>query len=318
MNTGAPRTDANITEMLNSHSCSSPAGDRMGSAENRRAWVYPTRAVWLLSLFFCALLHGQAQTLFDAALGTLPEEQGWSYLAVGNVIEMLTNDAALLDSSGATSTHAGWGEVVAAPLNRTNAFTLLLSLQLRSETHNNTNRAGFSLIVLGDDKRGIELGFWTNEVFAQADSPLFTHAEDASLATTNAFAEYALTIRSTNYLLQAGGLPLLSGPVRDYTAFDGIPDPYQTADLIFFGDDTGSAAAAVEVREMTLIRAPTLAIDRTGVIVWQGVQGRNYTVEASSNLTSWAREGTAISVESTFRFTNSSAASSRFFRVVFP
>ena len=111
-----------------------------------------------------ALDAAHAQTLYDASFGTLPETQGWSYLAVGDALEVITNHSVLLDTSGTTSTHAGWGEVASAPLNRTDAFTLLFTVQLNSETHNTENRAGFSVIVIGDDRRGIELGFWTGTV----------------------------------------------------------------------------------------------------------------------------------------------------------
>lgn len=34
-------------------------------------------------------------------------------------------------------------------------------------TTNNTTRAGYSVILLGHDAKGIELGFWTNEIWAQ-------------------------------------------------------------------------------------------------------------------------------------------------------
>ena len=42
------------------------------------------------------------------------------------------------------------------------------ALKLLSETHSTNDRAGLSLIVLSSDLRGIELGFWTNEIWAQS------------------------------------------------------------------------------------------------------------------------------------------------------
>ena len=38
------------------------------------------------------------------------------------------------------------------------------------------------------DARGIELGFWTTSVWAQADSPMFTRAENTNFPTTAACA----------------------------------------------------------------------------------------------------------------------------------
>ena len=261
---------------------------------------------------------GWAQTLYDAGLGTLPEDQGWGYLAVGNALETVVDQALLLDTGGTTSVHAGWAQAAAVPLNRTNSFTLLFSVRISSEVHNNANRAGFSVIVLGEDQRGIELGFWEDTIFAQADSPLFTHAEDVTFSTTNAAVDYALTMRATNYVLTAGGAPLLSGPIRDYSAFDGFPDPYSTANFLFFGDDTGSAAASIQLRRVALVHPPTLSFSSPGVISWTGVSSQIYTVQSSTNLAEWVAAGIATSSDDLFRFTNSPPQSSQFFRVTFP
>jgi hypothetical protein len=269
-------------------------------------------------LLLAASPSARAQTLYDASLGTLPEAQGWLYGSFGNVTKTVTNDSVLFDTSATTSTEAGWSEFGAADLNRTNGFTLLFNVLLNSETHVSTNRAGFSIIVLGDDKRGIELGFWTNTVFAQSDSPLFTHAEDAHFSTTGSFVNYALNLHATNYILQANGTPILSGPVRNYTAFSGAPDPYSTPNFIFFGDDTTSASASVNVRALTLILPPTLTTSAPGVISWTGVSNQTYIVQASTDLISWGRVGEATSPNGSFGFTNGSTELSQYFRIAFP
>ncbi|NJR49356.1 MAG: hypothetical protein HC780_07050 [Leptolyngbyaceae cyanobacterium CSU_1_3] len=58
------------------------------------------------------------------------------------------------------------GYAITAPaafaLNRTRGYTLGFNVQLLSEDHSSNDRAGFSVIALGSDKRGIELGLWTN------------------------------------------------------------------------------------------------------------------------------------------------------------
>lgn len=273
------------------------------------------KGIWLFALGTVAA-HGQA--LYDAALATPPEAQGWVYLAVGTTIEVATNRSVLIDTSERAGTHAGWAQVTAAPLDRAKGFTLLLAAKINSETHDNDHRAGFSLIVLGDDRRGIELGFWVDTVFAQSDSPLFTHAEEARVVMTNDFVEYGLSMFGTNYSLVADGAPLLKGPVRDYTSFDGFPNPYSTPNFLFMGDDTSSAAASVSIRRVTLIHAPALNIANPGVITWAGVKDQSYTVESSADFKSWAALSRVTTPDGEVRFTNSSIHAHEFYRVVFP
>ena len=259
----------------------------------------------------------RAQTLYTADLGTLPEAQGWSYAGLGPVTEMLAGNSVLLDTTASTSTEAGWGNASAGDLNRTNGFTLLIHARVNTEAHTSVNRAGFSLIVLGDDKHGIELGFWTNTIFAQTDTPLFTHGEDVSFSTTNAFVTYALTLLATNYILAANGVTILTGPIRNYTAFNGFPNPYSTPNFIFMGDDTTSAAGSENIGWVALIQPPKLAIAAPGIVSWTGVSNQTYTVLAGTNLTSWGSAGAATSANNSFRFTNSIPAN-QFFRVVYP
>ena len=127
-------------------------------------------ARWLCStsgLGACVLITvatAQAQVLYDAAVGTLPDAQGWSYLNLGGTPAALTNESVFIDTSSAAGIQAGWAELAPVPLNRTNGFTVLFTLQLESESHTTDNRAGLSVIVLGEDRRGIELGFWTGTV----------------------------------------------------------------------------------------------------------------------------------------------------------
>src|SRR5262249_25272327 len=115
--------------------------------------------------------------------------------------------------------------------------------------------------------KGVELGFWSNQVWAQNDSPLFTHGEGASFDTTKALTDYALTVLGGSYSLSADGQPLLGGPVRDYSAF-GLP--YTLKIFLFFGDDTSSAWARVEIARVTLGAVPepsSLALAGLGAVV---------------------------------------------------
>ena len=258
----------------------------------------------------------RAQVLFDGALG-LPSAQGWAFFATGGS-QALNNGAVQLDTSAVNTYQGGYSLIAPTALNHTNGFTLEFTAQVLAEAHANTNRAGFSVILLAGDKRGIELGFWTNTIFAQADSPLFSHAEDANFPTSSGFVTYGLTLRTTDYVLRANGTPILTGPLRNYEAFAGFPDPYSTPDLIFFGDDTTSAGGVIALKKVVLITAPKLSLVSSQLITWTGVAGQSYTVLTSSNLVTWDAVQTVTSATSGFSYTNNAGAMAQFFRVSYP
>jgi len=56
------------------------------------------------------------------------------------------------------------------------------------------------------------------------------------------------------YRIGTGGdaIGLLNGPLRDYSAFSGPIDPYETPDFLFLGDDTTSAQAGVQIARVAL------------------------------------------------------------------
>jgi hypothetical protein len=121
------------------------------------------------------------------------------------------------------------------------------------------DRAGFSVIALSSDARGIELGFWPDQVWAQEDGTaeppngtLFTHAESALCDTISRLAAYTLTVRGDGYELSSDGATILRGRLRDYTSFDGPVNPYRTPNFIFLGDDTGSARAKIRLAHVAV------------------------------------------------------------------
>lgn len=258
----------------------------------------------------------QAQVLFDGTLG-LPATQGWTFFATGGS-QSLNGGAVQWDTAAANSFQGGYSLGVPTELKRTNGFTLEFTLQVLTESHANTNRAGFSVILLAEDRSGIELGFWTNTIFAQADAPLFTHAEDSIFPTSAGFVTYALTLRATNYVLRADGTPILAGPIRNYEAFSGFPDPYSTPNFLFFGDNTTSAGGGLALKRVVLITAPQLSITGGRALSWTGVAGQTYTVLASSNLVHWEAVQAVTSVTSSFSYTNNSSTTAQFFRVSYP
>jgi len=258
----------------------------------------------------------RAQVLFEGAQG-LPVQQGWTFFATGGS-QSLNNGAVQWDTSTVNSYQGGYSLTAPTALKRTNGFTLEFTLQLATETHANTNRAGFSLILLADDRSGVELGFWTNAIFAQTDSPLFTHGEDTNFSTSAGFVTYALTLRALDYVLRANGTPILSGPIRNYEAFTGFPDPYSTPNFMFFGDDTTSAGGVLALKRVVLVTPPQLSLLDGRLLSWTGVAGQSYTVLASSNLVTWEAMQSITSPSNQFSYTNNSSAAVQFFRVSYP
>ena len=128
-------------------------------------------------------------------------------------------------------------------LNPADGFTVGLDVQINTESHTintsvNSNRAGFGLIDLGDDKKGIELEFWGDDVWVQNSD--FTHGEDFVFNTEAASHHYDLTVKGTTYTLSADNTQILTGSTRDYSARGA---PYTLPNYISIGDDTAEAEA---------------------------------------------------------------------------
>ncbi|MBD0327909.1 MAG: VCBS repeat-containing protein, partial [Pyrinomonadaceae bacterium] len=236
---------------------------------------------------------GNTLVLYDGNTGKKPEESGaainapWfayqtipqlgtaTTSATSATTNLITNNTAY---AGYTNYGTSGTSLTSNPLNslfptldRNSGFVVSFGLQVNSQTlaatanKNNdgkTDRAGFSVIVLDQDKKGIELGFLTDQIFAQDDGTtqkdpslepdtsgnsfktLFTQAERVNFNTTTTVVNYDLAILGDNYTLLADGVAKLTGKVRDYTAAtipSPIPDVYEKPNFLFFGDDTPSA-----------------------------------------------------------------------------
>jgi hypothetical protein len=188
-----------------------------------------------------------------------------------NATQTISGSATLLDSAIAddTTTYAGYNNYNVSQnlvnpqfpaLERSSGYVLAFTVRIPEEATTNPNRAGFSVIAQSSDvaagvPSSIELGFQDGRVFAQDEG--FEAAE----ATTGfnpvgraTFTRYELAVQGDSYQLHANGRTILSGSLRDYTAFEGPIDPYETPNFIFFGDDTTSARARVEIAAIQLRR----------------------------------------------------------------
>jgi hypothetical protein len=205
-------------------------------------------------------------TLYDGALGGTPDTQGFLYLTKPSspqARQSFSNGATILTTTLQISDQAGYfaNPFQMPQLDRTAGYTVGFTAQVLEEIHNNNDRAGFSVIVLSKDLKGIELGFWQNQVWAQS-GPQFTHAETTTLDTTAGLIDYELTILGNSYTLTGGGATL-SGPLRDYSSFG---NPYTTANFLFLGDDTTSAGARIRLAKVDIVTAepPTATATATG------------------------------------------------------
>ena len=211
--------------------------------------------IFLLSSLQPVAADTDTLVLYDGALGGTPDEQLFEYVAANTILppqdvmatQTYSAPLTILDTMPEIRDYAGYGitPTLAPVLTRTLGFTLNFTIRLSSEAHIDTDRAGFSVILLGSDAQGIELAFWEDEIWAQADDPLFTHAEGAAYDTTAVLTDYALSIHDDSYQLAINTTTILTGSVRDYSAWEpplpGMDDPYEQPNFIFFGDNTTSA-----------------------------------------------------------------------------
>jgi hypothetical protein len=247
-----------------------------------------------VGLLGCQSLHVCADviTLYD---GTgRPSQQSWlTYFALplGSATETILGTGVRLETNA--ETRAGYSNYLpvlppATPslknnsfptLNRTDGFALQFQVAIDSESHLNDNRAGFSVILLGSDQRGIELGFWTDRIWAQETD--FVQSEGVALDTTQ-LRTYELRVLGEQYDLREDGISRLTGAVRNYSGF-GVP--YNLSNYLFLGDNTTSAGANARFGAIVLqpnlssVPEPTSAFLVAVVVGWMA-RRRPYRVKA--------------------------------------
>lgn len=223
-------------------------------------------------------------TLYDPDLQNTPSDQVFEYAEVGTplyceippyyfcpmpaiVTKVYSSSimGTIFDSTYQKPDYAGYAitPTLAPTLKREEGFKLDFTLNIVEEDHSTPDRAGFVVILLADDMKGIEVSFWEDEIWVQEDNdsnspPLFTHAEGVPYTTT-AWIDYELEIISDTYSLSANNTEVLSGTVRDYTAWESptipgytFPDPYETPNLIFFGDNSSQGGSQTWIRDIVI------------------------------------------------------------------
>ena len=192
--------------------------------------------------------------------------QGWMYasfpLMSARATQSVEGAGTVLDTTSAMSDMAGYVYrrlPPAPPLDRSMGFRVLFSLRIAKENHVSSHRAGFSLIALSNDLKGVELAFWKDEIWAQGDRPLFTKSETSGpFDAESRPVDYGLTIRGDVYTLAADGVTILRGPLKDYSSLNSPPFDfvYRQPNFLFLGDNTGPAAARVVIGSIRIGSAP--------------------------------------------------------------
>lgn len=214
-----------------------------------------------LSLFRVALTAVDSTTVwYDAAFGTTPDQQSMEFEESDGF--SLSSDAEQFYIDGATTLsttitmgdYAGYGILPenSPTLVAADGFKMTFTVQVTDETHNRAERSGFSVILLDNTAKGIELGFHENVIYAREGNGanLFGYAEDVAFDTTNKTV-YELAILNNTYTLFASGSAILTGAIRDYSDNEPplaiIPDPYEEPNFIFLGDNTTSASGVIRL-----------------------------------------------------------------------
>lgn len=226
------------------------------------------RRIAMLVLAFLLAFGQQGRavdiTLYNAAAGQLPESQPWLFYAQdagtgGSISKNLVTAGTSLATNNVG--RAGWSNTIPIlnifknssfpTLNPAAGYALEWSMQVLTEGHSSNDRAGTSVILLGNDNKGVELGFWADQVWAQSANPLFSHGESALFDTSSSSVQYRLEVQGPAYLLYANGSQILSGPTRSYAAQGSAP--YTLNNYLFLGDDTTSAGATTEFGSIRLV-----------------------------------------------------------------
>jgi hypothetical protein len=234
----------------------------------------------ILTFLSLAAVSAKAATIYDGSLGTGPSAQGLTYQSLfGTAVETVGASSVTLDTTSSSSISAGYHGTAGSPssipvLDRTTGFTVSFTVRMLSESHANTDRAGFSVIALASDKQGIELDFWTNEIWEQTASPAFTHGAGMAFDTTAGLLQYDLNITGGTYTLKNGATTLLTGSVKDYSALNPV---YDQASFLFFGDNTTSAQSQFEMSHIAVAvpEPATAGLVAAGLLAcWTGTRRR--------------------------------------------
>jgi hypothetical protein len=244
----------------------------------------------------------QATTLYDGTSGVTPNNYnapnpylGFTTINPSNIAGPAgsqtydsTTQSTILNSSGSESYYSGYRNYnatvnpsnpsVILPTSLINpsfpsldpqaGYTISFTAKMAAQTNNGANgpyRAGFSILVVSDNLKAIEIGFRnpntqtnTPDIFSQNNSSFNSVGEsNGNLGDIlDNFTTYNLAIAGNQYTLFTGGTILLQGALRDYSSASGFGSAvYQTPNFLFLGDDTTSAGGTTYLQNISLTTA---------------------------------------------------------------
>ena len=236
--------------------------------------------------------------LFDGLLGTAPASQGWTFIAdpiLGHsVTQSVGPQFTALDTRDPITDRGGYFvrnplfPTIAHPLmptiDRAVGFVVEFELRVEDERHTTgpagddngdglDDRSGYAVIVISSDTLGIELSFWDDRIWAQADdsagaAQLFTQAEGSAFDTSSGIVRYQLQMFGSSYRLvrDDGIAKILTGAVRDYGSFMGSVDPYEIANFLFFGDNTTRGESLSQLASVGISALPSMCIETDALV----------------------------------------------------
>jgi hypothetical protein len=222
---------------------------------------------WLLagSMVAAVPVPAASQVLYDAAApgAHAPGDAGWLTGTFVGLTETVTGDGALVSvaptpfgrnlAQGGYSNHYAGGSLVNpafAQLDSVAGYRLDLGFRVDGEQHAVANRAGFSVILIGHDLRGVELAFRNDGIFAQTAGPNYftvgeSNVDPLAVGRALALNRWQIQVQGDSYSLTQGGSVILAGNLRDYSGYAGNGQTaYRTPDFLFVGDDTQSASSS--------------------------------------------------------------------------
>jgi hypothetical protein len=211
----------------------------------------------------------QSSTTYNYYTGSGTADQGTPALFFdksfeGGIQTSVNNSSQLVSTTYGVAGYSKYDNS-AVKLDRNLGYKLKFQVKLNTESHfgdNNGDKlddnAGFNVTVTSHDGKGIELGFWSNEIWAKnydSVSGSLTHdGSERATKNTTALTNYELSVLGDNYQLFAEGSYVLSGKLREYS---GIGEKYALSDYLFFGDNSSSAKADVNLGSISLITPNT-------------------------------------------------------------
>ncbi len=220
-----------------------------------------------------------ATVLYQAGNGTLPNNQGWTYVDPSGYAQQSVSSGLYSLSTESNSTISAGNFRFDQVFDTNVGFTLnLLDLQITAENHSNNNRAGFSLLFIGNDPtKSLELAFWEDRVWIYNYDTTndFTQGIGVNLTTTQS-RDYSLDVQAGNFKLLVDGSEQLNSSLVDYTgAFVVFPNPrsiYNTPNALFFGDDTTQANSEFSLSGITLeAKSTTEPSTMSGIFIAVGL-----------------------------------------------